>query len=263
MSFYEQKTFAALKEDLSVVNVKGYAVKFKFDNVYSCCPGVCVSDTECDHIRALQADINDILNTSNENIGHTGNEIDRRTRCSRDLSRAIFEDRHKGTSLQTQAMSCMTTTKTNSNRCDWRQSITRIKDEIERKTKIPKALQHFSNQGKTQSERKAIQENNIMNEATLEMTLGLQGGMKEDEMTSAGSAEDRNMRRKHSEIGEIQLSDDTVHNKREICNASRRSEEKVESPVQTFRVNTMQNMEEVMKQTNETILQSVGLQPQG
>ena len=33
-----------------------------------------------------------------------------------------------------------------------------------------------------------------MNEPTLEMTLGLQGGMKEDEMvTSARSAEDRNM----------------------------------------------------------------------
>ena len=36
-----------------VINAKGYAVKFKFDNVYSCCPGARVSDTECDHIRAL------------------------------------------------------------------------------------------------------------------------------------------------------------------------------------------------------------------
>ena len=110
--------------------------------------------------------------------------------------------------------------KTISIRCDRRQSMTRIKDEIERKTKIPKASQHLSNQGKTLSERKTIQENNKMNEATLEMTLGLQRGMKEDEMmTSAGSAEDRNMRRKHSEIGEIQLGDDTEHVKREIYNA--------------------------------------------
>ena len=31
-----------------VINVKGYAVKSKFDNVYSCCPGTRVSDTECD-----------------------------------------------------------------------------------------------------------------------------------------------------------------------------------------------------------------------
>ena len=33
-----------------------------------------------------------------------------------------------------------------------------------------------------QADQFDIQENNIMNEATLEMTLGLQGGMKEDEM---------------------------------------------------------------------------------
>ena len=42
--------------------------------------------------------------------------------------------------------------KTISFRCDRRQSITGIKDEMERKTKIPKALQHLSNQGKTQRE---------------------------------------------------------------------------------------------------------------
>ena len=45
--------------------------------------------------------------------------------------------------------------------------------------------------------------------------------MKEDEMmTSAGSAEDRNVRRKHSGIGEIQFSDDTEHTKKEINNVS-------------------------------------------
>ena len=38
-----------------VTSVNGNAVKFKFDNVYSSCPGARVSDTECDHIRALQA----------------------------------------------------------------------------------------------------------------------------------------------------------------------------------------------------------------
>ena len=65
-----------------------------------------------------------------------------------------------------------------STRCNRRQSITRIKDEIERKTKIPEALQHLSNQGKILSERKTIQENNMMNKATLEMTLRLQGGMR-------------------------------------------------------------------------------------
>ena len=69
-----------------VINVKGYTVKFKFDNVYSCCPGARVSDTECDHICALLAYMSDILN----NMSNAGNEIDRRTRCNRNESRATF-----------------------------------------------------------------------------------------------------------------------------------------------------------------------------
>ena len=48
--------------------------------------------------------------------------------------------------------------KTISIECDKRQSTTRIKDEIERRTKIPKALQHIVNQGKTLSEEKTIDE---------------------------------------------------------------------------------------------------------
>ena len=64
-----------------------------------------------------------------------------------------------------------------------------------------------------------VEESNSKNDLSLEMTLGLQGGMKEDEMTtSAGSAEDR--------IGGVQLSDDTEHIRREINNTSRRLEEK-------------------------------------
>ena len=69
-----------------VINVKGYEAKFKFDNVYSCCPGARVSDTECDHICALLAYMSDILN----NMSNASNEIDRRTRCNRDESRATF-----------------------------------------------------------------------------------------------------------------------------------------------------------------------------
>ena len=69
-----------------VINVKGYEVKFKFDNVYSCCPGAHVSDTECDHICALLAKMSDILN----NMSNAGNEIHRRTRCNRVESRAIW-----------------------------------------------------------------------------------------------------------------------------------------------------------------------------
>ena len=48
-----------------------------------------------------------------------------------------------------------------------RQSITRTNDEIDRKTKIPKALQHLSNHGKILNERKSTQENNRMKELIL------------------------------------------------------------------------------------------------
>ena len=48
-----------------------------------------------------------------------------------------------------------------------------------------------------------------MNEATLEMTLELKGGMNEDEtMSSAEAVAVRNLRRRHSEIGGTQISDD-------------------------------------------------------
>ena len=43
-------------------------------------------------------------------------------------------------------------------------------------------------------------------------------------------------------------------------NASRRSEENSQSLLQKFQVNTMEKMEKVMQKTNETILQSVGVQ---
>ena len=54
----------------------------------------------------------------------------------------------------------------------------------------------------------------------------LQGGMKVDETTNpVGSTEERNMRRKHSEIGDLQISDVPEYIKREMGIASRRSEE--------------------------------------
>ena len=60
-----------------------------------------------------------------------------------------------------------------------------------------------------------------MIEATLEMTLKLQGGMKEDDtMKSAGSIAERNVRRKRSEIGDTPISDNPEYIRREIGLAS-------------------------------------------
>ena len=101
------------------------------------------------------------------------------------------------------------------------------------------------------SEKKTFEEINTNAETGLELTLRPQAGTKEDEMmTSAGSGDDRQVIRKHSEIseiGDVQLSDDTEHIKREINNASRRSEEKMESLLQKIQTNTMDRMEMVMR----------------
>ena len=162
--------------------------------------------------------------------------------------------------------------KTISIKCDKRQGITRIKDEIERRTKIPKALQHLVNQGTTVSERKTIEGSNIKNETTLEMTLRLQSGMKEDEMmTSAESAEDRKLRRKRSNFekyNSVTTRSTKKGNKQRLKKIRRKSgkfvkkiRRKMESLLLEFQVNTMEKMEKVMQETNET--QSVGVQLQG
>ena len=80
----------------------------------------------------------------------------------------------------------------------------------------------------------------------------LQGGMKNDEsMTSAGIAEERQVKRRTSEpcseisgIDEVKFSDVTAH----IESASRRPDER---------------MEVMMKQTSEVVLQSVNAQING
>ena len=80
---------------------------------------------------------------------------------------------------------------------------------------------------------------------------------------SAGSTEDRSLRRKHSEIGDSQISDDSEYIKREISLASRMSDDLMETLLQKFQTNTMEKMQLMTKPTNETILQSVGSQLQG
>ena len=61
--------------------------------------------------------------------------------------------------------------------CNTRQEIEKIKDEVEKTKKIPKAHQCLDSQGKTQKDRKTIVDSNIKKGTTIEMTLRLQGGM--------------------------------------------------------------------------------------
>ena len=77
-------------------------------------------------------------------------------------------------------------------KCDRRQSIVRIMDDVARKTRIPKDLQYLVNQGKAMNEKKTFEESNIEAETTIEMTLRPQGGMKNHEpMASAGTKRDK------------------------------------------------------------------------
>ena len=67
--------------------------------------------------------------------------------------------------------------------------------------------------------------------------------MKEDEKkTPAGSTENRNLRRKRSEIGDTQIRTNPEYIKREKSFASRRSEELLGTPLQKFQTNTMKKM---------------------
>ena len=73
--------------------------------------------------------------------------------------------------------------KTTSIKCDKRQIIAGIMDEVERKTMIPKDFHHFANQWKALSDKKTMEESNIEAETTIEMSMRLQGG-KESRMSS-------------------------------------------------------------------------------
>ena len=156
----------------------------------------------------------------------------------------------------------------------YKQSNFRIKDEVERQTKIPTDHQHIVSQGKVLSEKKTIEKSNIKEEATLVMTMRLQGGAKDEElMTSAGRMDERQVKRRTSEpysetsgVEEVKLSEVTDHIEREIYSAtkmmqkeissvSKRSDEWTEEMMQSFQSNTMERMEMMMRQSNEMMLQ--------
>ena len=71
--------------------------------------------------------------------------------------------------------------KTLSIKCDRRQTIARILDDVERKTTIQQHVFYLANQGKALSDKKTIEESNIEAGTTIEMSMRLQGGMKKDE----------------------------------------------------------------------------------
>ena len=94
-------------------------------------------------------------------------------------------------------------------------------------------MTYLVHKGKVMSEKKTIKENNIEAEATLEMSLRLLGGMeKNEQMDTHETEEDREKKRKLEEGKEGKMTkpnDDTVYLRRDIMEALKRSDEKMES----------------------------------
>ena len=87
--------------------------------------------------------------------------------------------------------------------------------------------------GKMLSEKKTMKEHNIEAEATIEMSLRLLGGMEMNEqMDTHETEEDREKKRKLEEGKEgkaMKSNDDMIYLKRDIMEALKRSDEKMES----------------------------------
>ena len=83
------------------------------------------------------------------------------------------------------------------------------------------------------SEKKTMKEHNIEAEATIEMSLRLLGGMEMNEqMDTHETEEDREKKRKQEEGKEgkaMKSNDDMIYLKRDIMEALKRSDEKMES----------------------------------
>ena len=154
----------------------------------------------------------------------------------------------------------------------------KIKEEDERKTKIPQDILYIVNEGKAPSEKQTIVDCNVRGEPTIKVSLKLKGVTKDEEMTtSAGSTDEGQVRRRtsesHSEIsgiedmklgdvtdllqGEIECAPKTS-NEGEIETASRRSEERMEQKhfmrsTMELHAITMEHMDMMVIGSNELL----------
>ena len=97
-----------------------------------------------------------------------------------------------------------------------------IKDEVEKRAKIPRKEQCLVSQGKPLQDEMKIEGCDIKEGTTIEMTLRFHGGTIDSEMmNSAGTMEERQVKRITSEpcseisgIEDVKLSDITDHKKK-------------------------------------------------
>ena len=108
-----------------------------------------------------------------------------------------------------------------------------ISDEVERRSLIPRDMIRLVHKGEMLSEKKTMKENNVEAEATIEMSLRLLGGMEVNEQMYTHETEiDREKKRKlekGKEGNATKPNDDMVYLKRDIMEALKRSDEKMDS----------------------------------
>ena len=128
-----------------------------------------------------------------------------------------------------------------------------ISDEVERRSLIPRDMIRLVHKGKMISEKKTMKENNIEAKATIAMSLRLLGGMEVNEqMDTHETEEDREKKKKLDEGKERKMTkpnDDMAHLKRDIMEALKRSDEKMDS----YSRKTDEKMECYSRKTDEKI----------
>ena len=105
-------------------------------------------------------------------------------------------------------------------------------EEVERRTTIPRDMTRLTHKGKAINGKKSMKDNNIKANETIEMSLRLLGGMEVNEqMDTHETEEDREKKRKLDEGKEgkaTKPSDDMAHLRKDIMEALKKSDEKME-----------------------------------
>ena len=108
-----------------------------------------------------------------------------------------------------------------------------ILQEVERRTLVPRDMIRLVHKGKMISGEKSMKENNIEAKETIEMSLRLLGGMDvSEQMDTHETEEDREKKRKLDEGKEGKMTkanEDMAHLKRDIMEAFKKSDEKMDS----------------------------------
>ena len=142
-------------------------------------------------------------------------------------------------------------------------------EEVERRTMIPRDMTRLVHKGKAINGKKSMKENNIKANETIEMSLRLLGGMEANEhMDTHETEEDREKKRKLDEGKEektTKSNDDMAHLKKDIMEALKKSDEKMEC----YSRKTEEKMNDFSKKADDLlerfmiITNTVGTQIQG